>query len=59
MGRALQLSYKKPTGVKERKKEGFDYLTVEDVFRCGLLVLHVPHQGHAVGLMRSLLVVVV
>lgn len=43
-----------------RKLEGsFNYLTVEDIFRGGLLIFHVPYQGHAVGLMRSILVVVV
>lgn len=36
-----------------------DYLTVEDIFGGGLLILHVPHQGHAIGLMGSFLVVVV
>lgn len=35
------------------------YLTVEDVFRRRLLVLHVPHQGHAVRLVGGVLVVVV
>lgn len=38
---------------------GSGHLAVEDVLRCGLLVLHVPHEGHAVGLVRSVLVVVV
>lgn len=57
-GRAPHLSDKTATG-EARQREGLDYLTVEDIFRGGLLVLHVPHQGHAVGLMRSLLVVVV
>lgn len=49
-------------GEREREREkqrDFGYLTVEDVLRCGLLVLHVPHQGHAVRLVRSLLIVVV
>lgn len=35
------------------------YLTVEDVLGRGLLELDVPHQGHAVGLVGSVLVVVV
>ncbi len=47
-------------GRSGRKKQGgFEYLTVEDVLRCGLLVLHVPNQGHAVWLVRSVLIVVV
>lgn len=35
------------------------YLTVEDVLGRRLLVLHVPHQGHAVRLVGGVLVVVV
>lgn len=35
------------------------YLTVEDVFWCGFLKLHVPNQGHSIWFMRSILVVVV
>lgn len=35
------------------------YLTVEDVLRRRLLVLHVPHQGHAVWLVGGVLVVVI
>lgn len=35
------------------------YLTVEDVLRSRLLVLHIPHQGHAVRLVGGILVVVI
>lgn len=42
-----------------RSRDTFGYLTVEDVLRRGLLVLHVPHQGHPVWLVRSVLIVIV
>lgn len=43
--------------VTEAAKE--KYLTVEDVLRRRLLVLHVPHQCRAVWLVGGVLVVVV
>lgn len=35
------------------------YLAVEGVFRCGLLILHIPDQSHSVRLMWSIFIVVV
>lgn len=37
----------------------FLYLAVEDVLRCVLLILHVPHQCHPIGVMGSVLIVVI
>lgn len=35
------------------------YLAVENVFRGGLLILHVPDQCHTIRLMWSVLIVVI
>lgn len=37
----------------------FPYLAMEDVLRCGFLVLHVPDQCYTIRLMRSVLVIVI